>query len=162
KMWVFSPDFSQVSKYADEWVAINAGQDGAWWMAVNHVLLKECHHERPVPYFIEYTKRYTDAPYLVELVPCPSEPEASARDAATPLAHASGSVVFQPGQLLRAGRLAPYADVENKDWKFLMWDANAQRPKMPMGSVGFRWGKEPGKWNTLLKDGLDGSDIDPA
>jgi nitrate reductase / nitrite oxidoreductase, alpha subunit len=46
KMWVFSPDFSQVSKYADEWVAINAGQDGAWWMAVNHVLLKEFHHEK--------------------------------------------------------------------------------------------------------------------
>ena len=27
KIWVFSPDFSQVSKYADEWVAINAGQE---------------------------------------------------------------------------------------------------------------------------------------
>jgi hypothetical protein len=25
KMWIVSPDFSQVSKYADEWVAINAG-----------------------------------------------------------------------------------------------------------------------------------------
>ena len=51
KMWVFSPDFSQVSKYADEWVAINAGQDGAWWMAVNHVLLKEFHHEKKIPIF---------------------------------------------------------------------------------------------------------------
>ena len=38
KMWVYSPDFNQV-KYADRKVAINAGQDGAWWMAVNHVLL---------------------------------------------------------------------------------------------------------------------------
>ena len=46
KMWVFSPDFSQVSKYADEWVAINAGQDGAWWMAVNHVLLTNSIIER--------------------------------------------------------------------------------------------------------------------
>ncbi len=67
KMWVFSPDFSQVSKYADEWVGLNAGQDGAWWMAVNHVLLTECHHQKPVPAFLDYTRKYTDAPYLVEL-----------------------------------------------------------------------------------------------
>jgi nitrate reductase / nitrite oxidoreductase, alpha subunit len=67
KMWVFSPDFNQVAKYADEWVAINAGQDGAWWMAVNHVLLKEFHHEKQMPYFLDYTKPFTDAPFLVEL-----------------------------------------------------------------------------------------------
>jgi nitrate reductase alpha subunit len=142
KMWVFSPDFSQVSKYADEWVALNAGQDGAWWMAVNHVLLKEFHHERPVSYFLDYTKKYTDAPYLVEL-------------------HPAGDA-FKAGQLLRANRLKGYEAVENGDWKFLMWDANDGRPKMPMGSVGFRWGKEKGKWNLLLKDGVDGTEIDPA
>src|SRR5262245_11515330 len=67
KMWVFAPDFNQVAKYADEWISINAGQDGAWWMAVNHVLLKEFHHDQPEPHFIDYTKRYTDAPFLVEL-----------------------------------------------------------------------------------------------
>ena len=44
KLWVFAPDFNQVAKYADEWVSINAGQDGAWGMAVNHVVLKEFHH----------------------------------------------------------------------------------------------------------------------
>ncbi len=142
KMWVFSPDFSQVSKYADEWVAINAGQDGAWWMAVNHVLLKEFHHERPVPYFLDYTKKYTDAPYLVEL-------------------HADGDA-YKAGQLLRANRLKGYESVENGEWKFLMWDANELRPKMPMGGVGFRWGKEKGKWNLLLKDGVDGTEIAPA
>ncbi len=142
KMWVFSPDFSQVSKYADEWVALQAGQDGAWWMAVNHVLLKEFHHEKQTPYFVNYTKKYTDAPYLVEL---------HEKDGA-----------YQPGQLLRAKRLAMYEAVENGDWKFLMWDSKENRPKMPMGSVGFRWGKQKGKWNLLLKDGVTGSDIQPA
>lgn len=142
KMWVFSPDFSQVSKYADEWVAVNAGQDGAWWMAVNHVLLKEFHHDRQVPYFIDYAKKYTDCPYLVELIQ---------KDGA-----------YRPGQLLRAGQLAPYQKVENGEWKFLMWDAAQKRPKMPMGSVGDRWGEEKGKWNLQLKDGLDGSSIDPV
>ena len=142
KMWVFAPDFNQVAKYADEWVGLNAGQDGAWWMAVNHVLLKEFHHEKRVPYFLDYAKKYTDGPLLVELQ------------------EVGG--VYRPGQLLRAGRLAPYAGVENPEWKFLMWDTVTARPKMPMGSVGFRWGQAKGKWNLLLKDGLDGADIDPA
>lgn len=142
KMYVFSPDFSQVAKYADHWVSINAGQDGAWWMAVNHVLLKEFHHERQIPYFIDYTKKYTDAPYIVEL-------------------HQDGNT-FESGQMLRANRLKSYAKTENGDWKFLMWDSNSNSPKMPMGSSGFRWGSEKGKWNLELKDGQDGSPIDPV
>jgi nitrate reductase alpha subunit len=142
KMWVFAPDFSQVSKYADEWVGINAGQDGAWWMAANHVLLKEFHHEQQVPYFIDYTKQYTDAPYLVELK----------QEGGT----------WEAGQMLRANRLAGYQEVENGDWKFLMWDEREARPKMPQGSAGHRWGQEKGKWNLLLRDGVDGSDIHPA
>ncbi len=141
KMWVFTPDFAQVSKYADEWVQINAGQDGAWWMAVNYILLKEFHHEKQVPYFLDYAKKYTDSPFLVELE--------------------QHDGVWEAGQLVRANRLAQYQDIENGAWKFLMWDAVEQRPKMPMGSVGDRWGKEKGKWNLLLEDGLDRSTIEP-
>ena len=141
KMWVFSPDFSQVAKYADEWVSINAGQDGAWWMAVNHVLLKEFHHERSVPYFVDYVKQYTDSGFLVEVD----------RDGER----------CRPGQMLRAGRLAAYAGEEHGEWKFLMWDEEDGRPKMPMGSSGHRWGSEKGKWNLKLEDGKDGSKIDP-
>jgi nitrate reductase / nitrite oxidoreductase, alpha subunit len=33
KAVVFSPDFSQVCKYADQWVPLHAGSDGAFWMA---------------------------------------------------------------------------------------------------------------------------------
>ena len=142
KMWVFSPDFSQVSKYADEWIAINAGQDGAWWMAVNHVLLRESHHEQQNPGFLDYTKKYTDAPYLVEL---------KEKDG-----------VWKAGQMLRANRLPGYAEVENGEWKFLMWDEIDARPKMPMGSSGFRWGQQKGQWNLLLRDPVDGTDIHPG
>jgi nitrate reductase alpha subunit len=145
KMWVFSPDFSQVAKYADEWVAINAGQDGAWWMAVNHVLLTELHHQRQVPYFTQYLKRYSDSPFLVEI-----EPEAAPGEG------------HRPGRLLRAGSLERYAGQENGEWKFLMWDAGENRPKMPMGSSGHRWGTEKGKWNLLLEDAVDRTKIDPV
>lgn len=143
KMYVFSPDFNQVAKYADHWVSVNAGQDGAWWMAVNHVLLKEFHHEKQVPYFLDYTKKFSDAPYLVEL-------------------SQGKEGTYEAGQLVRANRLTKYAGAENGAWKFLMWDEQTQEPKMPVGSVGFRWGQEKGKWNLEPKDGLDGSDIAPA
>jgi len=43
-----------------------------------------------------------------------------------------------------------------------MWDEVENRPKAPMGSVGFRWGTEKGKWNLVLKDAKDGSEIRPA
>ena len=142
RVWVFAPDFSQMARFGDEWVPVNAGQDGAWWMAVDRLLLKEFHHERQVPYFLDYCRRYSDAPFLVEL---------ERRDD-----H------YRPGQLLRAGRLADYAAVEHGDWKFLMWDAAAGRPRLPQGSVGARWGRASGKWNLKLEDEVDGSPIDPA
>ena len=140
KMVVFSPDFSQVSKFADEWIALNAGQDGAWWMAVNHVILKEFHYEKPERAFLDYTREYTDSPFLVELLP--------------------DGDAWKAGQMLRAGRLAEYSSEENGEWKFLQWDRTDNRPKMPLGSVGHRWGKTEGKWNLTPKDGKDGSAID--
>lgn len=142
KLWVFSPDFNMVAKYADEWVAVNSGQDGAWWMAVNHVLLSEFHHQKKTEYFLNYAKKYTDSPFLVEVVK-------------------GDDGIVKPGQLFRAGGLKQYADEENGEWKFLMWDEDAEAPKMPMGSSGHRWGKEQGKWNLLLKDGKDGTEINP-
>jgi len=142
KMVVFAPDFNQVAKYADEWMAINAGQDGAFWMSVNHVLLKELHHDRKVPYFEGYQKQFTDGPFLVEL---------TEKDG-----------VWHPGQLVRANRLATYQSAEQGDWKFLIWDQKSNAPKMPLGAAGHRWGAEKGKWNIKLEDAVTGEAIDPA
>ncbi|MBI2850436.1 MAG: nitrate reductase subunit alpha [Chloroflexi bacterium] len=143
KFTVLSPDFSQVAKYADWWVPVNAGQDGAFWMAVNHVILKEFYVDKQVPYFIDYIKKYTDSPLLVKL-----EKKADS---------------YQAGQLLRANTVSKYKDVENGDWKFLSYDKKSGQPKMPRGSVGARWAKQDmGKWNLEMKDGLDGAEIDPA
>ena len=138
KLTVFAPDFSQVAKYADYWIPVHAGQDTAFWMAVNHVLLKEFYVERQVPYFQDYLKRYTDMPFLVEL---------------------DGS---RPGSCLRASRLPAYAGQENGDWKLLVWDRSSGAARMPKGSIGFRWAKQdPGKWNLQLEDGATGEPLDP-
>ncbi len=142
KMVVFSPDFNQVAKYADEWMPVHQGQDGAFWMAVNQVILTEFHHQQQVPFFLDYQKKYTDGPFLVEL----TEIEGG----------------YRPGQFLRAGRLAKYGDEEHGEWKFLMWDQPSGAPKMPKGSVGHRWGTKQGEWNLLLQDGKDDSPIEPA
>ena len=142
KFVVISPDFSQVAKYADEWIPVTAGQDTALWMAVNHVILKEFHVDRQVPYFKDYLERYTDCPFLVELE--------------------QTDTGYCAGRMLRANRLGRYRDVENGDWKFLVQDGRSGEPRSPKGSVGHRWSKEMGKWNLKMEDGLDDSPIEPV
>jgi len=142
KVVILSPDYSMTSKYSDWWIPIGAGQDGAFWMAVNHVILKEFYADRQVPYFIDYLKKYTDNPFLIELKKIDGK--------------------YRPGRMVRASKIAKYRDVENGDWKFLVYDKSTGQVKMPKGSIGYRWQKEKGQWNLEPKDGLDNSDIDPA
>ncbi len=146
KLTVFSPDFSQVAKYADYWIPVHAGQDTAFWLAVDHVLLKEFFVERQTPYFTRYLKQYTDMPFLVEIDE-----------------QATGAEPAMPGRYLRANRLPAYQAVENGDWKLLVWDEGCGGPRMPQGTVGFRWaqGQEAGKWNLRMHDPISGEDLQP-
>ncbi|MFY3744611.1 nitrate reductase subunit alpha [Anaeromyxobacter sp. Red801] len=141
KVVVLSPDYSMTSKYADEWLPVHAGQDGAFWLAVNHVLLKEFHADRQVPFFADYLRRYSDAPFLVELE------------------EQDGQVT--PGRMLPASRLERYAGEEHGDFKFLVWDEGADAPRMPQGTLGFRWQQKKGQWNLEMKDGHDGAALSP-
>ena len=140
KAVVFSPDFSQVCKYADQWVPIHAGGDGAFWMATTHVILKEFHHEQQTPYFSDYIKKYTDSAFLVKL-----EKEGD---------H------FKPGRLMRAKEVAEYKDVENGDWKFLSLDQNGKLV-VPKGSAGHRW-ENNGTWNMKLENTIGDQEYDPT
>ncbi|MBT7783451.1 MAG: nitrate reductase subunit alpha, partial [Anaerolineae bacterium] len=138
KLTVFAPDFSQVAKYADYWIPVHAGQDTAFWMAVNHVILTEFYVQKQVPYFVKYLKQYTDMPFLIEV----NEK--------------------RPGKYIRANRVDEYKNVENGDWKLLIWDEKSGRARMPKGTIGFRWGeKETGKWNLEPFDGLTDEEIAP-
>ena len=142
KAVVFAPDFSQVSKFSDQWVPLHAGSDGAFWMSVTHVILKEFHYEKQIPYFIDYVKRYTDCPYLIEL-------------------KKDGDVV-RPARMVRANQLEKYADTENGDWKFLNFDADSGDLVMPKGSMGHRWESKQGNWNMKMEDAETGETYDPA
>ena len=142
KVVVFSPDFSQTSKVADEWIPLHQGSDAAFWMAVGHVILKENYAQRQVPAFQDYLRQYSDAPFLVTLD-----------------RQADGS--FRAGALLRASRLTETKDEENANWKFLVVDESSGELRMPKGTLGHRWQKKKGEWNLKMEDARTGQPIRP-
>ncbi|HXY56135.1 MAG TPA: molybdopterin-dependent oxidoreductase, partial [Nitrososphaerales archaeon] len=141
KFVVIAPDFSQVAKYADWWLPVRAGEDGALWMAVNHVILKEFYVDRQVPYFLDYIKKYSDCTFLVQLE--------------------QAGQSFRAGRFLRASKVDRYKKEENAEWKTLVMDSGSMELRMPKGTVGFRWAKEKGDWNLKMEDGVDDNPIDP-
>ncbi|MFN8108846.1 MAG: nitrate reductase subunit alpha [Thermoleophilia bacterium] len=135
KTVVVSPDYSDHTKFADDWLAPQPGTDGALAIAMAHVILREFYVERDTPYFTDYARRFTDLPFLVKLTP---------RDDA----HVAGG-------FLTAADLG--GDAEHDTAKTVLWDVAAGAPAVPNGSIGFRWGAAgEGRWNLEL------GDIDPA
>jgi nitrate reductase / nitrite oxidoreductase, alpha subunit len=153
KVVVMSPDYSIASKFADAWLPVKQGQDCAYWMALNHVILKEFYVDREVPFFTDYLKKFTDLPFLVKLTPPPVHPLKSGE--------AAEEGIWQQGEFLRADELGRAAGLENGDWMMCVADKSGE-PRIPNGSIGSRWSKEPGKWNLDMKDIVDGGDIDCA
>ncbi len=141
KVVVVSPNYSDVAKYADLWVPLVPGSDGAYFMACIHVILKEFYADRETPYFTDYVKRYTNLPFLVVLE--------------------KDGDKCQMGRFLRASDIADYAQEESADWKLIMTDADGKL-HVPTGAIGFRWEKEPtGNWNLQLKNAVTQEDFDP-
>jgi len=133
KVVVVSPDYAEHTKFADHWLAAPPGTDGALAMAMGHVILKEFYVERRVPYFEQYARRFTDLPLLVTL-----------RE------HEDGA--FVPDRLLRASDLDGREDqVEHADWKPVVLDGRTGEPATPNGSVGHRYGSEPGTGTSALR-----------
>ncbi|HKN98191.1 MAG TPA: nitrate reductase subunit alpha [Pseudonocardiaceae bacterium] len=128
KVVVVSPDFSDHTKFADEWLAAAPGTDGALAMAMGHVILSEFHRDRQVPRFVDYARTFTDLPFLVTLT--------------------ERGDTYVPGRFLTAADLGQ--DVEHADFKTVLLDDVTGAPVVPNGSVGFRWASEPGRWNLDL------------
>ncbi len=134
KVVVVSPDYSDASKFADEWLAPHPGTDGALAMAMGHVILRERFVEKSTPRFDDYVRRYTDLPFLVGL---------TERD---------GRLV--PNKFLTEADL-PEAEgtenTENVDWKPVFWPEGENTPIAPNGTVGHRWSHQGGRWNLDLE-----------
>ena len=141
KLVNLSPDYSDVTKFADLWVPVRPGTDAAFLLACIHVILKEFHVDRKASYFREYIKKYTNLPFLVMLD------------------EQDGHLVS--GRFLRASDLTEYAGEENGEWKLPMMAADGTI-RLPNGSVGFRWEKKKtGRWNLKSEDAITGKEFDP-
>ncbi|EHY87156.1 nitrate reductase subunit alpha [Saccharomonospora azurea] len=139
KVVAVSPDYADNVKFADDWLAIRPGTDGALAMAMGHVVLREFFVDRRTPAFEDYVTRFTDLPFLVRLDE-----------------HTDGHV---PGKFLTAADLSLDAAAAEADehaaFKTVLLDSATSEPVVPNGSVGFRYGESGiGRWNLDL-DGVD-------
>jgi len=131
KVVVVSPDYADHVKFADDWLPAAPGTDGALAMAMGHVILTEFFRDRQVPYFTDYVKTYTDAPFLVTLRP-----------------NAAGDA-YLPGKFVTAADLAEQS--EGARHKPVLLDAATGEPVAPNGTLGFRFGDAGlGRWNLDL------------
>ncbi|MGH7862686.1 MAG: molybdopterin-dependent oxidoreductase, partial [Candidatus Dormibacteraceae bacterium] len=128
KVVVVSPDYSDHTKFADDWLPAQPGTDGALAMAMGHVILKEFYVEREVPYFQDYARRFTDLPLLITL---------REREGA-----------YVPDRFLRASDIG--SAEEHAEWKTVVFDEVTRAPAVLNGSVGHRYGQEAGRWNLKL------------
>lgn len=133
-----SPDYAEYVKFADNWLQVRPGTDGALAMAMGHVILKEYYIDKKVDYFTNYVKSYTDLPFLVMLK--------------------ENNKTYEADRFLRASDIGK--NMNNAEWKTVVFDDNSQDFSVPNGSIGSRYDNE-NKWNIKLKDSEKDSDIDP-
>lgn len=137
KVVSISPDYAEYVKFADTWMSVKQGTDGALAMAMGHVILKEFYIEHETDYFVQYAKQYTDFPNLVIID--------------------QQNGAYTAGRFLLAEDLG--ADGNNMQWKTVVYDDSTDTFAIPKGSLGFRWGEE-GTWNLRMEE-ADGNPIDP-
>ena len=135
KVVTVSPDYTDNTKFADEWLAPHPGTDGALAMAMGHVILREFFVERRTPRFADYAQ-------ALHRCALPGHPRA---------ATATRCV---PGKFLTAADLGGFGcrGVPNAEFKTVLLDADGP-PVVPNGSLGHRFGPEDeGPWNLDLGD----------
>lgn len=134
-----SPDFAESTTTADDWMAVRQGTDGALAMAMGHVILNEYYVKQQVPYFIDYSKQYTDFPFAIQLK--------------------KENDKFIVDRYMHAVDLD--YETENDEWKPAMYNKNTNDFAVPQGTMGSRW-DEKGKWNLKLIDEMTNEKIDPV
>ncbi|WP_163756482.1 nitrate reductase subunit alpha [Mycobacterium botniense] len=135
KVVVVSPDYSDHTKFADDWLAAAPGTDGALAMAMGHVVLSEFFRDRQVPYFQQYVKTYTDLPFLITL--------------------RERGDAYVPDRFLTAADLGWHN--EHAVHQTVVLDAASGQPAVPNGTIADHFSElGKGKWNLEL------GDLDPA
>ena len=142
KVVAITPDYAEVAKLSDLWLHPKQGTDAALAMSMGHVILREFFLDRQIPYFQDYTRRYTDMPMLVRL--------------------RQDGERWVPDRYVRQSDLpgAPISD--GAAWKTVAMAEETGDLVVPQGSIGYRWpvdGAPKGRWNLESKDGETGEDV---
>ncbi|GGB59510.1 nitrate reductase subunit alpha [Lentibacillus populi] len=134
-----SPDYAESTKFADDWLSVKQGTDGALAMAMGHVILNEFYQQHMQPYFESYAKQYTDFPFVVRLK--------------------KGKDNYVADRFLHAKDLGIKS--ENSEWKPAMYNHATNDFAIPQGTMGARWDNK-GKWNLQLVDENTEEAIEPT
>ena len=132
KVITVSPDYADNSKFADEWLAVHPGTDGALALAMGHVVLKEFFVDRQTPRFVDYMKKFSDSAYLISLT--------------------KRGDAWVPGKFVTADALpGTPSTVASAAFKPVLLDQTGE-PVVPNGSIGHRFSEsDKGKWNLDLE-----------
>lgn len=133
-----APDYAENVKFADNWLAPNPGTDAALAQAMTHVILQEYYEDNKEEMFINYSKQYTDMPFVIQLEK-----------------HGDG---YKAGRFLRSSDIG--METEHAEWKPVVYDENTEKLVIPNGTMGQRY-EEGAKWNLNLEN-EDGTFVDPA
>lgn len=139
KVVAICPDYAENVKFADNWLAVKPGSDGALASAMTHVILKEFYVNNSTEYFNNYTKQFTDLPYLITLKKTGNR--------------------YVADRFLLASDLG--LSLDKSEWKPLVIDEETGKLVVPNGSIGHRWDdQDKGKWNLKMED-QDGNAYNP-
>lgn len=138
KVVSMSPDYAESTKFADDWLSMRPGSDGAVAMAMGHVILNEFYVKKQTKPFIDYAKQYTDFPFLITLK--------------------------KDGDRFVADRFLHAKDIgrttENGEWKPVLINDHTGEFSVPNGTIGARW-EDKQKWNLRLEDEETNEAINP-
>lgn len=138
KVVSIAPDYAESTTVADTWIPLKVGSDAAMAMAMGHVILNEYYWGEPAEFFVEYTRKYTDFPFLVRLEEKDGKYQA---------------VRFLNGKDM--GRQDKHAD-----FKHYVIDEKTGKLVVPNGTMGDRWDRKE-KWNLKEENSDNGSAITP-
>lgn len=142
KIVAVSPDYAENVKFADDWLAPEPGSDSAVAQGMTYVILNEFYQKHHEQQFINYSKQYSDLPFMVELV-----------------ASTAQNGHLTSGHYVRINDLTSDA-VTNADWKTVVYDTRSNQYVVPNGTLGQDYDADT-PWNLELKD-MAGNPIDPA
>ena len=131
-----APDYAESTAVADTWISLKTGSDAA--LAMGHVILKEYYVDKPADFFLDYSRKYNDFPFLVTI---------EERDGK-----------YHLGRCLNAKDMG--RDDKHAEFKHYVIDELSGKLVIPNGTMGDRWDRQT-KWNLREENSDTGAAIRP-